>query len=193
MDISISPTDSCASAARITPRLLGGIIVANPPLPRRGPILIAGSYPLFSISGYKEVANMAVEAILDPLSAALSVPAVTASKDSLPGILPIHLSKASKLLAAMPELKINSPIKMNNGTGSILKFVTERKTLNIICSKPENPPQSKKTLTILTNKNAKPIGIPIVKRKKRETNMAKRIIHHSICLVPILGREYLFL
>ena len=43
-----------------------------------------------------------------------------------------------------------------------------------------SPYKSKKTLTILTSKKAKPIGMPIVKRKKRETNMAKRIIHHSI-------------
>jgi hypothetical protein len=34
------PIDTCASTARITPSALGGIMIARPPLPTIGPMII---------------------------------------------------------------------------------------------------------------------------------------------------------
>src|SRR4030042_2345967 len=103
---------------------------------------------------------MAVEAILEPLRVALTVPPNTATIDNLPGTFPIHLSSASRLLSATPELKINSPMRMNKGRGNKEKFVTERKMLSIVCSRPGPPTQINAAATMFTKRkaqqNAKP-------------------------------------
>ena len=105
-------------APQRTASALGGIIMARPPLPRMGPRLMDFLYPCASIEGARAEPNMATLARLVPVKVENRVPTATASKLSLPGNCPSHLSRAFIKVGAMPVWNITSPMRMKRGTGS---------------------------------------------------------------------------
>ena len=91
-----------AMAASSTPRADGGMIIANPPVPRIGPMDIRLLYPRRCISGTISDPSMAVFAIDDPVSVENIEPPATVRKHRRPGSFPNSASSPSKTLIASP-------------------------------------------------------------------------------------------
>ena len=76
--------------------------IASPPEPMTGPIDMCRLYPRFVISGTINEPIIAVFAMLDPESAANTVPPEIVTYDKRPGIRPNRASRASKTGTARP-------------------------------------------------------------------------------------------
>ena len=67
-------TSICASVANKTANADGGIIIASPPVPKIGPMLMYDLYPRRDISGTIKEPNKAVDPIDEPDSVENAVP-----------------------------------------------------------------------------------------------------------------------
>src|SRR5699024_5815643 len=100
-----------------TVKELGGIIIARLPDATIGPTIIDLWYLFCCICGAKTDPSIPVFAIDEPRSRRYKARVTILRTLSLPGSLPTHLSIASNAFIARLELKRNSPIKTNKGTG----------------------------------------------------------------------------
>ena len=85
---------------------------------------------------------MAVPATPDPVKVENMVPPPTAIRLRRPGTRPIQESSTSICLAAIPERNISSPMRMNSGTGRIVKWVIELITDSTSWLSPAKPFQN---------------------------------------------------
>jgi hypothetical protein len=85
---------------------------------------------------------------------------------------------------AIPECSINSPIKIKRGIGANEKRTRD---VNICCTdrlRPLSPPIKIYAPMKLIRRNAKAMGSPIRRKRRRPPSKSNIIPHHSISLPP---------
>lgn len=93
----------------------GGIIIANVPDIAMTPTASLLEYPTSFIVGKAAVDMVAVEAVLEPMTAAMKALAMTQAMARPPRTRPSQRSQQTTISRAMPDLAMNCDISTNMG------------------------------------------------------------------------------
>lgn len=173
--------------ARTTVSAFGGISASTVPTPISGPRLMLLLYPFLSMSGRRMVPRRAHVAIVEPLRAPIITPMMMARMESLPLILPSHLSSTLTASRPRPEWKIISPMKMKKGTGSRVKVLAELNAPVTTPTMPGIPPRKNQAAIMLTTRREKAMGRPVSNTKTMPPKSTRMIVYHSMTYLAALS------